>query len=126
MATVQGAEIIELIVDGGESAKNRQRPPPRGLEYPQTLLSRRAWYGGIWRTYHRTLETCFAEVEQSDVYVGIVAYRLGSLDPATKKPFTVLEYERAVEQTKETTRYERFFRPKRWTCTLNCSLRSKM
>ena len=26
MATVQGAEIIELIVDGGESAKNLNRP----------------------------------------------------------------------------------------------------
>jgi hypothetical protein len=47
------------------------------------------------------LETCLAEVEQSDVYVGIVAYRLGSIDPATKKPFTVLEYESAVEQEKE-------------------------
>ena len=26
MATVQGAEIVELIVDGGESAKNLNRP----------------------------------------------------------------------------------------------------
>src|SRR5260370_32678121 len=47
------------------------------------------------------LETCLAEVEQSDVYVGIIAYRLGSIDPDTKKPFTVLEYEEAVEQKKE-------------------------
>jgi uncharacterized protein DUF4062 len=47
------------------------------------------------------LETCLAEVEQSDVYVGIVAYRLGSIDAETKKPFTVLEYEKAVEQNKE-------------------------
>jgi hypothetical protein len=47
------------------------------------------------------LETCLAEVEQSDVYVGIIAYRLGSIDPETKKPFTVLEYEKAVEQRKE-------------------------
>ena len=47
------------------------------------------------------LETCLAEVEQSDIYVGIIAYRLGSIDPQTKKPFTVLEYEKAVEQTKE-------------------------
>jgi hypothetical protein len=47
------------------------------------------------------LETCLAEVEQSDVYVGIIAYRLGSIDPETKKPFTLLEYEKAVEQEKE-------------------------
>src|SRR5260370_14242624 len=47
------------------------------------------------------LETCLAEVEQSDVYVGIIAYRLGSIDPETKKPFTLLEYEKAVEQQKE-------------------------
>ena len=47
------------------------------------------------------LETCLAEVEQSDVYVGIIAYRLGSIDPETKKPFTLLEYEKAVEQKKE-------------------------
>jgi len=26
------------------------------------------------------LDTCLAEVEQSDVYVGIIAYRLGSID----------------------------------------------
>jgi site-specific DNA recombinase len=26
MATVQGAEIVELIVDGGESAKDLKRP----------------------------------------------------------------------------------------------------
>jgi hypothetical protein len=47
------------------------------------------------------LETCLAEVEQSDVYVGIIAYRFGSIDPETKKPFTVLEYEKALEQQKE-------------------------
>src|SRR6266849_261953 len=47
------------------------------------------------------LETCLAEVEQSDVYVGIIAYRLGSIDPETKKPFTVLEYELAAEQKKD-------------------------
>jgi len=47
------------------------------------------------------LETCLAEVEQSDVYVGIIAYRLGSIDPESRKPFTVLEYEKAVELRKE-------------------------
>jgi hypothetical protein len=41
------------------------------------------------------LQTCLAEVEQSDVYVGIIAYRLGSLDAETAKSFTQLEYERA-------------------------------
>jgi hypothetical protein len=47
------------------------------------------------------LETCLLEVEESDVYVGILAYRLGSVEPNSRKPFTILEYERAVEQKKE-------------------------
>jgi hypothetical protein len=47
------------------------------------------------------LETCLAEVEQSDVYVGIIAYRLGSIETNSRKPFTLLEYEKAVEQNKE-------------------------
>jgi site-specific DNA recombinase len=38
MATVQGAEITELIVDGGESAKNLNRP---GMERLLTLVDRR-------------------------------------------------------------------------------------
>ncbi len=41
------------------------------------------------------LDTCLTEVEQSDVYVGIVAYRLGSIDDASQKSFTQLEYEHA-------------------------------
>ena len=49
----------------------------------------------------KPLETCLAEVEQSDVYVGIIAYRLGTIDQEMHKPFTVLEYEKAVEQEKE-------------------------
>jgi hypothetical protein len=35
MATVQGAELIEVIVDGGESAKNLNRP---GLQRLLTLV----------------------------------------------------------------------------------------
>jgi hypothetical protein len=46
-------------------------------------------------------ETCLAEVEQSDVYVGIIAFRLGSLDPETKRSFTELEYEHAVKAQKD-------------------------
>jgi hypothetical protein len=46
-------------------------------------------------------ETCLAEVAQSDVYVGIVAFRLGSLEPDSKRSFTELEYERAVETKKD-------------------------
>ena len=38
MATVQGAEIIELIVDGGESAKDLKRP---GMERLLTLVDDR-------------------------------------------------------------------------------------
>ena len=47
------------------------------------------------------LATCLAEVEQSDVYVGIIAYRLGSIDQTTQQPFTLLEYKKAAEQGKE-------------------------
>ena len=38
MATVQGAEIVELIVDGGESAKNLNRP---GMERLLALVDER-------------------------------------------------------------------------------------
>ena len=47
------------------------------------------------------LDTCLAEVEESDVYVGVIGYRLGSIDPESRKPYTVLEYEKAVEQGAE-------------------------
>lgn len=47
------------------------------------------------------LQTCLAEVEQSDVYVGIIAFRLGSVDHQTAKSFTQLEYEHAHELGKE-------------------------
>jgi hypothetical protein len=49
----------------------------------------------------RPLETCLAEVEQSDVYVGIIAYRLGSIDSERQQPFTLLEYEKADKENKE-------------------------
>src|SRR3981189_982875 len=38
MATVQGAEIVELIVDGGESAKDLKRP---GMERLLSLVDQR-------------------------------------------------------------------------------------
>lgn len=42
------------------------------------------------------LDTCLAEVEQSDIYIGIIALRLGSIDVKSGKSFTQLEYEKAV------------------------------
>jgi len=47
------------------------------------------------------LQTCLAEVEQSDIFVGIISYRLGSIDKASSKSFTQLEYEKALELKKE-------------------------
>ncbi|MCS3757470.1 DUF4062 domain-containing protein [Salinibacter ruber] len=41
------------------------------------------------------IETCLNEVEQSDVYVGIIGYRLGSVHDDKGISFTQLEYERA-------------------------------
>lgn len=40
-------------------------------------------------------KTSLAEVGQSDVYVGIIAYRLGTVDKTTGKFITQLEYEKA-------------------------------
>ena len=47
------------------------------------------------------LTTCLTEVEQSDIYVGIIGMRYGSEDSASGKSFSQLEYEKAVEQNKE-------------------------
>lgn len=47
------------------------------------------------------LETCLAEVDQSDVFVGIIGFRLGSVDESSGKSFTQREYERAYELRKE-------------------------
>jgi hypothetical protein len=46
------------------------------------------------------LQTCLAEVEQSDVYLGIIAFKLGSIDASSEKSFTQLEYEHAVKLNK--------------------------
>lgn len=47
------------------------------------------------------LETCLAEVDQCDVFVGIIGFRLGSVDTESGKSFTQREYERAYELQKE-------------------------
>ena len=43
------------------------------------------------------LQTCLAEVEQSDVYVGIIGFRAGSIDSTSGKSYTQLEYEHAMQ-----------------------------
>jgi hypothetical protein len=53
----------------------------------------------------KPLETCLAEVDQCDVYVGIIAFRVGSVDESSGKSFTQLEYERALERRKEVLIY---------------------
>ncbi len=47
------------------------------------------------------LETCLAEVEQSDIYIGIISYRLGSIERSTGKSYTQLEYEKALDLKKD-------------------------
>lgn len=47
------------------------------------------------------LKTCLNEVERSDIYVGIIGYKLGSIEENTGKSFTRIEYEEAVKQDKE-------------------------
>lgn len=51
------------------------------------------------------LETCLLEVEQSDIYIGVIAFRLGSIEPTSGKSYTQLEYERAAERSKEVLIY---------------------
>jgi len=51
------------------------------------------------------LATCLAEVEQSDIYLGVIAFRLGSIDSQSGKSFTQIEYERAYELNKEIRTY---------------------
>src|ERR1035437_3358519 len=47
------------------------------------------------------LTTCLTEVEQSDIYVGIIGMRYGSEDIKCGKSFSQLEYEKAIELNKE-------------------------
>ena len=47
------------------------------------------------------LVTCISEVEQSDIYVGIIGMRYGSEELNSGKSYSQLEYEKAVEQNKE-------------------------
>lgn len=51
------------------------------------------------------LETCLLELEQSDVYIGIIAFRHGSVEPKTEKSYTQIEYERAAQLGKEVLIY---------------------
>lgn len=45
----------------------------------------------------KPLETCLKEVEESDIFIGIIGMRYGSVDTKTGKSFTQLEYEKAVD-----------------------------
>jgi hypothetical protein len=47
------------------------------------------------------LETCMAECEQSDVYIGILSMRCGSIEEQSGKSYTQLEYEQAYSKSKE-------------------------
>jgi len=47
------------------------------------------------------LATCISEVEQSDIYVGIIGMRYGSEEPNSGKSYSQLEYEKAIEQDKD-------------------------
>lgn len=47
------------------------------------------------------LETCLNEVSQSDIYIGIIGYRFGSIERNSGKSYTQLEYEKAVDEKKE-------------------------
>jgi len=48
-----------------------------------------------------SLKTSLAEVESSDIYLGIIAFRLGSIDKKSGKSITQIEYEKANELQKD-------------------------
>lgn len=48
-----------------------------------------------------SLRTSLAEVESSDIYLGIIAFRLGSIDKKSGKSITQIEYEKANELQKD-------------------------
>lgn len=47
------------------------------------------------------LETCLNAVSRADIYIAIIAERFGSIEEKSKKSFTQLEYEKALEENKE-------------------------
>ncbi len=47
------------------------------------------------------LETCIEEAFESDIYIGIIGMRYGSIDERTGKSYTEVEYETAFKQKKE-------------------------
>jgi hypothetical protein len=47
------------------------------------------------------LQTCLSEVEQCDIFVCFISFRLGVIDPLTSLSYTQLEYEKAFELGKE-------------------------
>ncbi len=47
------------------------------------------------------IETCLSEVEQSDIFIGIISLRLGSIDKKTAKSFVQCEYDRALDLDKD-------------------------
>lgn len=49
----------------------------------------------------KPLQTCLKEVEESEIFIGIVGMRYGSIDLKSQKSFSQLEYEKAVEMKLE-------------------------
>ena len=44
------------------------------------------------------LQTCLKEIEESDIYIGVISMCYGSIDEITGKSFTQLEYEKAKDE----------------------------
>jgi|GEM_PF-714109 len=53
----------------------------------------------------KPLQTCLDEVSESDIFIGIIGMRYGSIDLESNKSFTQLEYEVAIEKGKEVLIY---------------------
>jgi hypothetical protein len=55
------------------------------------------------------LETCISEVEQCEIFIGIIAFKLGSIDKSSGKSFTQREYETAYKLNQEILIYIVYF-----------------
>jgi site-specific DNA recombinase len=116
MATVKGAELFELIVDGGESAKNQNRP---GLQRLLTLVDSDKVNAVIVAKLNRLtrsvkdLRSLLALFEKPSVALVSVAESLDSASAAGRLLITILaavnQWERAAvtERTDDALRHKR-------------------
>jgi hypothetical protein len=69
----------------------------RGLTRFEQIIKGMEYFGS---SPEKPLEKCVSELNLSEIYIGIIGMRYGSVDDVSKKSFTQIEYEKAVETGK--------------------------